>query len=114
MESILTGGRGFGKSWQRDQWLKDQPLNSKIKMIYAHTCYAPEAIPAPEQSEITRKYITIRVKAYLDNHGVKTREIHGKLYAYDEHWDTAKQVHGGEWVNATAWTLQDARDFLGY
>jgi hypothetical protein len=60
-------------------------------------------------------YIDIEiVRSYLHLHGIKTREIHGKLYAYDEYWDTVKKVHGGEWVNATTWTLQDARDFLGY
>lgn len=47
LKSTLTGGRGFGKSWQRDQWLKDQPLNSKIKMIYATTHY--EALPTPQK-----------------------------------------------------------------
>lgn len=110
-ETILTGGRSFGKSFARDQWLSDQPLNSKIKMIYAHTNYAPAAIPAPTLTLTERHEI---VRSYLHRHSIKTREIHGKLYAYDEHWDTVKKVHGGEWVNATAWTLQDTRDFLGY
>lgn len=110
MEQILTGGRTFGKSWQRDQGLKGQPLNSKIKMIYAHTSYAPEAKPAHALTLTERHEI---VRSYLHLHSVKTREIHGKLYAYDEHWNTVKQVHG-EWVNAITWTLQDTRDFLGY
>lgn len=106
-ETILTGSRAFGKSFARDQWLKDQPLNSKIKMIYAHTHYArvPNA-PALTQIQF--------IQNYLHLHGIETREIRGKLYAYDEYYDTIKKVHGGQWVNATAWTLQDARDFLGY
>jgi len=104
--TILTGGRAFGKTWQRDQWLKDQPLNSKIKMIYAHTHYAAPAVkPEPAKPGIP-------VELFLKQHGVKTREIHGKLYAFDA-W-TINGIPGGEWVNATAWTLQDARDFLGY
>lgn len=82
-------------------------------MIYAHTHYAAPAVePVNDPLELTDPQCAIR--DYLERHGIKTREIHGKLYAYDEHWDTVKQVHGGEWVNATAWTLQDARDFLGY
>ena len=106
-ETILTGGRSFGKSFARDQWLSDQPLNSKIKMIYAHTNYVPAAIPAPEQPVNDPLELTDpqwAMKDHLERHGIKTREIHGKLYAYDEHWDTVKKIHGGEWVNATAWT----------
>jgi hypothetical protein len=80
-------------------------------MVYTTTGYAPEAKQASALTLTERNEI---VRSYLRLHGIETREIHGKLYAYDEHWDTVKKVHGGEWVNATAWTLQDARDFLGY
>lgn len=112
-ETISTVGRGFAKSLIRDQYLSNggplstadlnrisQKTNAYMRML------RDNRLKLTEQQEITR--------SYLHKHGIQTREIHGKLYAYDEYWDTIKKVHGGEWVNATAWTLQDALDFLGY
>lgn len=52
------------------------------------------------------------IENILKNHGVETKIENDKLFAFDA-W-TLNGVAGGKWVNATKWTVNKCKLFLGY